>query len=108
MLVAAPSNGGNKGITTCDLMGIYGYNKLPGAAGDCTDSFGGTSSAAPLVAGVVALVLGANRNLGWKDVQLILLSTASKVDPLDSDWTQNGAGRWVNHKYGFGLVNARF
>jgi hypothetical protein len=56
---------------------------------------------------VVALVLGANTKLGWKDVQYILMSTASKVDPSDWDWTVNGAGRYVNHKYGYGLINAR-
>ncbi len=76
--------------------------------GDCTNSFGGTSSAAPLAAGVVALMLGVNPSLGWKDVQYILISSASKVDPTDADWVQNGAGRFVNHKYGYGLLNARF
>jgi hypothetical protein len=23
------------------------------------------------------------------------------------EWVQNGAGRWVNHKYGFGLIDAQ-
>lgn len=75
--------------------------------GDCYDGFGGTSSAAPLAAGVVALMLGANKKLGWKDVQFILMSTASQIDPSDWDWTMNGVGRYVNHKYGYGLINAR-
>ncbi len=102
LLVAAPSSGGQRGITTCDLMGSAGYS-----ATDCYDRFGGTSSAAPLVAGVVALMLGANKNLGWKDVQYILMTTASRVDPNDPDWVKNGAGRWVNHKYGYGLIDAK-
>ena len=101
LITVAPSNGGTKGITTTDLMGRPGYS-----TSDCTNDFGGTSSAAPLAAGVVALMLSANPKLGWKDVQYILMTTADRVDPTDSDWKQNGAGRWVNHKYGYGLINA--
>lgn len=51
-------------------------------------------------------MLSAKPKLGWKDVQYILIHTADKVDPTDPDWKQNSAGLWVNHKYGFGLVNA--
>ncbi len=108
LIAVAPSNGGDRGITTCDLMGQYGYNHNSGSAGDCTDSFGGTSSAAPLAAGVVALMLGANKQLGWKDVQYILMTTAAKVDANDWDWTKNAAGRYINHKYGYGLIDAKY
>jgi subtilisin family serine protease len=101
LLITAPSSGGSRGITTCDLLGSEGYDP-----GDCTNSFGGTSSAAPLVAGVVGLLLSANQDLGWKDVQFILMSTAQRIDATDVDWVQNGAKRWVNHKYGYGLVDA--
>ena len=102
MLVTAPSsgNGANIAITTTDLAGTPGYT-----TGDCYSSFGGTSSAAPLVSGVVALMLQANPNLGWRDVQHILVNTAVQNDAL-SPWTTNGAGHLVNHKYGFGLVDA--
>jgi hypothetical protein len=51
-------------------------------------------------------MLEARPEMTWRDVQWGLLSTAVRTDPDDSDWTQNGAGLWVNHKYGFGLVNA--
>lgn len=73
--------------------------------GGCTSRFGGTSAAAPMISGVVALMLEANPDLGWRDVQDILIRTATKNDPSDSDWAINGAGLHVNHKYGFGLVN---
>lgn len=48
-----------------------------------TDSFGGTSSATPLVAGVVGLVISANPNVTALDVISILKQTASK----DLDFT---------------------
>ncbi len=101
LLVVAHSNGGTRGITTTDLVGASGYS-----SGDYTNSFGGTSSAAPLAAGVVALVLDANENLTSRDVQHVLAGSARRNDPTDSDWMQNAAGLWVNHKYGFGAVDA--
>jgi len=60
-----------------------------------------------MVAGVVALMLEANPDLTWRDVQNILIKTATKNDPNDQDWTENGAKLHVNHKYGFGLVNTK-
>jgi|GEM_PF-3545445 len=102
MLVTAPSSGNSLGITTTDLLGADGYS-----AGNCTGVFGGTSASSPLAAGVVALMLEANPNLGWRDVQHILVKTAVKNDPTDADWTTNGAGYPINHKYGFGLVDAQ-
>jgi subtilisin family serine protease len=73
--------------------------------GGCNTRFGGTSAAAPMISGVVALMLEANPDLGWRDVQNILIRTARKNDAFDSDWVNNGAGLHVNHKYGFGLVS---
>src|SRR5690606_6350681 len=40
----------------------------------------GTSSAAPTISGVVALMLSANPDLSWRDVRDILLASARKVD----------------------------
>ena len=59
-----------------------------------------------MVSGVVALMLEANPDLGWRDVREILARSARKVDPTHGDWTKNGAGLDVNHAYGFGLVDA--
>ena len=101
LLVTAPSSGTGVAITTVDRSGPTGYS-----SGDYTSAFGGTSAATPLVAGTVALMLQANPDLTWRDVQTILATTAVKNDPGDAGWTQNGAGHWVNHKYGFGLVDA--
>ena len=100
-----------------------------------TATFNGTSSAAPVVSGVIALMLEANPNLTWRDVKHILASTARQVDssiathsvPLmlcASDcsddqytassstflaraaWATNAAGYNYHNWYGFGLANA--
>ena len=119
LLISAPSNSFHNfdptfptlpGITTVDRSGVLGYNR--GQSGDYNDlnytnGFGGTSSAAPLVTGVIGLMLQANPNLSWRDVPIILARTARKVDPNDSDWRVNGAGLNVNHKYGFGAIDAQ-
>jgi subtilisin-like proprotein convertase family protein/subtilisin family serine protease len=101
ILVCAPSDGRISGIYTTDLMGIYGND-----AGPCTGSFGGTSSAAPLVSGIIALILEKNSELTWRDVQHILVKSAQQNDPNDTDWQVNGAGLLINHKYGFGRIHA--
>ncbi|MDA1068014.1 MAG: S8 family serine peptidase [Verrucomicrobia bacterium] len=101
MLVCAQSSGNTSGIRTTDLRGAIGADP-----GDCRIEFGGTSSASPLVAGIVALMLEANPNLGWRDVQQILAKTAVKVATNDGNWVRNAAGYWVNHNFGFGRVDA--
>lgn len=101
LLACAPSSGSYKSITTTDLLGGAGTSTT-----ECTSTFGGTSAAAPLVAGVVALILQANPNLGWRDVQHIFVNTSRITDAGDGDWFTNSAGFRHNHKYGFGIVDA--
>ena len=74
--------------------------------GTCQDAGVGTSFAAPVVSGVIALMLEANAALTWRDVQGILATTSSKTDPNDASWTTNAAGLHHSSKYGFGLVDA--
>ena len=72
----------------------------------------GTSFATPVVSGVVALMLEANADLGYRDVQDILALSSRRVDPVSSNWSENGASVWngggffVNSDVGFGLVDA--
>jgi subtilisin family serine protease len=76
------------------------------------NDFGGTSAAAPLVSGVIALMLEANPNLTMRDVEHILAKTAQRNDPNGTDtegkpkWMQNKAGLWVSYEYGFGAIDA--
>jgi len=102
LLISTFSSGAGKGVITTDLTGASGYN-----LGDYTNTFGGTSAAAATISGVVALMLQANSTLTWRDIKAILAETAQKNDPTDADWVQNGAGYWVNDKFGFGLVDAQ-
>jgi subtilisin-like proprotein convertase family protein len=80
-----------------------------------TSTFNGTSSAAPTVSGVIALMLDANENLTWRDVKHILASTSTKIDASRSktesgitqyEWETNAAGYEFHNWYGFGQINA--
>lgn len=72
----------------------------------CTEQFKGTSSAAPLAAGMIALALEANNKLTWRDMQHIIVRTAKLTSPVDDGWRTNGAGFHFNHKFGFGRLDA--
>ena len=125
-LVAAPTGsnplditndfGLGSGIVTADFVGDFGFNTSDNTLAppngdrdfledvDYTSRFNGTSAAAPMVSGVIALMLEANPNLHWRDVQEILVRSArqnseftTQADGLDksvgveyqSTWIQN-------------------
>ncbi|KAF4531598.1 hypothetical protein B566_EDAN010064 [Ephemera danica] len=73
----------------------------------CTVRHTGTSAAAPLAAGIVALALEVNSRLTWRDVQHLVVWTA-EVAPLADNpgWQRNAAGLYTNTRFGFGLMNA--
>ncbi len=112
VLVAAPTGsvaltvgldtGVGSGLITTDLTGEFGFNRLRDPITgeefdrdflndpDYTSRFNGTSGAAPIAAGVIALMLEANPHLSWRDVQEILVRSARQNDPLGIP--TNGAG----------------
>lgn len=98
-------------VTTTDSMGESGYNagisEGDYADPNYTSAFAGTSAAAPIVSGAIALMLEANPSLSWRDVRLILAQTALRNDATDSDWSLTGGAPvyHVNHKYGFGTID---
>jgi subtilisin family serine protease len=96
------------GIWTTDRSGIVGYNPGGGptrgdAAGNFTNSFGGTSSACPGVAGVAALVIARNPNLRWDEVKDVIKRSCDRIDEAGGQYDENGRSPF----YGFGRVNAR-
>ena len=114
ILVSAPA-----GSVTTDVTGLgVGYDGL--LNGDYTNVFGGTSAAAPIVTGVVALILDANPLLGWRDVHAILSLSAIGTGsiyggPANTEhfgWRWNKASNWnggglhYSEDYGYGMVNA--
>ncbi len=118
VLVSAYSNGGGAAILTTDRTGAAGYD-----AGNTTNTFGGTSAAAPEVAAITADMLGANSKLGVRDVENILAMSArdtqsstfglAKAGNEEYGWgiskanTWNGGGYHFSNDVGFGTVDGR-
>jgi subtilisin-like proprotein convertase family protein len=102
LLVSAPGTS----IVSDDRVGSAGWS-----SGDYA-TVQGTSYSAPAVAGVIVLMLQANPNLGFRDVQQILAYSARQTDTANSGWQTNGAMNWnggglhFSHDYGFGIVDA--
>ncbi|MGI9211923.1 MAG: S8 family serine peptidase [Methylococcaceae bacterium] len=101
------------GLITTDRTGRAGYtggdyyqNDYDGYVG-----FNGTSAATPTLSGVIALMLEANPELGYRDVQEILAYSARMSEPSHSDWAYNQANNWnggglhTSRDFGFGLVD---
>jgi hypothetical protein len=109
VLIVAPSASGptdiinnfatGSGLFTTDLT-TDGYNLPPLPGGleldidpfpdtSYTTRFGGTSGATPIVSGVIALMLEANPNLSYRDVEEILVRSARQNDDLDESWITN-------------------
>ena len=91
--VVAPSSGGGQGITTTDRTGADGY-----ASGNYTTSFGGTSSATPLVAGIVADILQNDPTLTAAQLRQTLKDGADQIGPYAYTSDRNDF-------YGDGRVN---
>lgn len=107
ILVNAPGgDGGGVGMVATDRTGSPGFATGSGDFTTASNGLAGTSFAAPVVAGVAALMLEANPTLTWRDVRHVLVRSATKNDPSGSGWITNGAGRSFNLRYGFGRVNA--
>jgi subtilisin family serine protease len=95
--ICAPSSGyPGRSIVTTDRRGQSGYT-----SGDYTFSFGGTSSATPLAAGLAALILSANSDLTSSEVREIMMETADKIDEANGQYV-NGHSPF----YGHGRINA--
>jgi subtilisin-like proprotein convertase family protein len=94
-----------RAVLTSDRTGAAGYTD------DNYTGFGGTSSACPLVAGIVGLMLSVNPDLTANDVKRILQTTTDKIVDKDPDpqlgqtygtYDSKGHSLWFGH----GKVNA--
>ena len=114
-------------ITTTDLKGYRGSS-----TSDCTSNFGGTSSGKQYFPENFALFFSFLQSkifiniLKSCSIGCWHCSSCARGEPSaymarcarsfdcwsvknhlnDADWVKNGVGRWVNHKYGFGLIDA--
>ena len=98
------------GIWTTDIQGQVGYN--PGddsdnlivgdAAGNYTATFGGTSSACPGAAGVIALILAVNPELDLEGVKEVIRKSCDQIDFTNGNYDTDGHSIY----YGYGRINA--
>jgi subtilisin family serine protease len=106
----------------------FGYHLLNPTC-DYLNTMNGTSSAAPVTSGVIALMLEARPELTWRDVKHILANASDRIDFHPSDpilnildhpknldisgyeyehkWIKNAANYYFSNWYGFGRVNAK-
>ncbi|XP_053382988.1 furin-1-like isoform X2 [Mercenaria mercenaria] len=72
----------------------------------CIDNFQGTSASCPVAAGIIALVLQANPQLSWRDIQHMIVEYSTNIGLKNSNFYSNAAGKKVSLSHGFGLLNA--
>jgi len=104
IIIVESETGEELRIETTDRTGSSGYaNGNYCKAGDNT-GFGGTSSAAPLAAGIAALVRSIDPELSPTQIRNIMRETADKIDSDNVTYI----GRQTGHSiyYGYGRVNA--
>lgn len=110
VLVAAPGGEVVEGsqLFTLDPRGNAGRNTIAAVGAELADYlFGsstpaGTSFAAPLVTGLVAMVLDLQPDIPLTDLQRLLALASRPVDRTDPGLAPNAAGLVFSHNVGFG------
>jgi len=116
ILVAAPggesAEAGGVGLVTTDWSGSLGFNTAAAAGSDSADYISeaeelyGTSFAAPLITGTLALALSANPGLAVRDAQQILVLASRQRGGPDLLAVTNGVGLVASPETGFGVPDA--
>jgi subtilisin-like proprotein convertase family protein/subtilisin family serine protease len=124
-MITTDRSGCDVGFSVSNASGLkFDRGASPNVGCSYVASFNGTSSATPVLSGVVALLLEANPKLTWRDVKYILAKTAVPIYYDTSDqtvhpnsealpsgavwehgWITNGAGFKFHNWYGFGRVD---
>ncbi|KAH8596764.1 peptidase S8/S53 domain-containing protein [Bisporella sp. PMI_857] len=94
-LVVTYSSGSGDAIHTTDV----GTNQ-------CYSGHGGTSAAAPLAAGIFALVLQIRPDLTWRDMQYLVMQTALPIDLDNGEWQTTTIGKKFSHTFGYGKIDS--
>ena len=108
MLASTVSSGGSESPSR--KIATTNWTLGPGKA-QCTTEHSGTSAATPLVAGMIALMLEARPCLTWRDVQYIIVMTATPhyeiANYIDQNkWHTNAVGFAHSDYHGFGLLDS--
>lgn len=71
----------------------------------CYSGHGGTSAAAPLAAGIFALVLQIRPDLTWRDMQALVMQSALPIDLKTGEWQTTTIGKKFSHTFGYGKID---
>ena len=102
---------GDHPVYSTDRMGALGWNRDSDVDDPEVGSYhviarGGNSFTAPQIAGVAALLIGANPKLTYRDVQQVLLHSSRHFDFDDPFLSTNAAGYRFTPNTGFGVPEA--
>ena len=103
--------GGDYPVYSTDRMGSIGWNRKSDSDDPEVGSYhaidrGGNSYSVPQVAGIVALMLEANPNLTYRDVQQVLVHASRQYDRDDPFLAENAAGYRFSINTGYGTPDA--
>ena len=103
--------GGDHPVYSTDRMGSVGWNRKSNNDDPEVGSYiaidrGGNSYSVPQIAGIVALMLEANPELTYRDVQQVLIHASRHYDFEDPFLAPNAAGYWFSINTGFGVPDA--
>ncbi|KAJ3505487.1 hypothetical protein NM208_g16188 [Fusarium decemcellulare] len=94
-LVVTYSSGSGDSIHTTDV----GKNS-------CYKAHGGTSAAAPLAAGIFALVLQVRPDITWRDLQYLAMDTAVPIEGDEANQQDTAIGKKFSHTFGYGKIDS--
>lgn len=105
------------GIGANVLLSAAGVDVMTTSTNDAYKAVDGTSFAAPAVSAVIALMLEANPDLGYRDIQQILSLSSTREGlgdgvALGDGWITtgadgfNGGGMHFSDSFGYGFLNA--